>query len=299
MAPHSRAGSGPGRLGGDQGRRPDASMTLLREIFERPHGPDYIPPPPRATGRSVKRRVFHEIIVLVLTIAIGMGGVWAARQLRAPVDGAIAARAVLEEQINERSAVTEQLRGDIKDLRAEISELEAHASSPADRRRAQGAQLAAMHAGTLAVTGPGIEVELVEVDKPTSPDERVLDVDLQVLVNGLWAAGAEAVTINGRRLAYGTAIRTAGEVILVDLEPVQSPYSVKAIGDPDRLVRNLAKTSAADHLRTLQSTYRISSNITQHTEIEMPAGNSLRLNYAESLADPFGRGTLGEGGKAS
>ena len=36
------------------------------------------------------------------------------------------------------------------------------------------------------------------------------------LVNGLWQAGAEAISINGQRLTSTSAIRFAGQAILVD-----------------------------------------------------------------------------------
>ena len=36
-------------------------------------------------------------------------------------------------------------------------------------------------------------------------------MDLQILVNGLWESGAEAISVNGHRLSTLTAIRGAGE----------------------------------------------------------------------------------------
>ena len=39
-------------------------------------------------------------------------------------------------------------------------------------------------------------------------------VDLQRVVNGLWAAGAEAVAVNGQRVTGLTAIRSANDVVL-------------------------------------------------------------------------------------
>ncbi len=60
----------------------------------------------------------------------------------------------------------------------------------------------------------------------------MLDIDLQILANGLWQAGAEAVAINGHRLSTLTAIRAAGEAITVDYRSLTRPYRVEAIGDP-------------------------------------------------------------------
>ena len=50
----------------------------------------------------------------------------------------------------------------------------------------------------------------------------MLDRDLQVIVNGLWAAGAEAIAVNGQRLTACSAIRSAGEAILVDFRPLSA-----------------------------------------------------------------------------
>jgi uncharacterized protein YlxW (UPF0749 family) len=55
------------------------------------------------------------------------------------------------------------------------------------------------------------------------------------VVNALWAAGAEAVAVNGRRVTGTTAIRQAGDVVLVNFHAVSSPYRVRAIGDPAEL----------------------------------------------------------------
>ena len=55
--------------------------------------------------------------------------------------------------------------------------------------------------------------------------EQVLDSDVQRAVNGLWAAGAEAVSVNGSRLTARSAIRSAAGAILVAeqaVEPVSS-----------------------------------------------------------------------------
>ncbi|HKX24847.1 MAG TPA: DUF881 domain-containing protein, partial [Actinomycetota bacterium] len=59
--------------------------------------------------------------------------------------------------------------------------------------------------------------------------------DLQLVVNALWAAGAEAVAVNGRRVTATTAIRQAGDAVLVNFNAVSSPYRVQAIGDPAKL----------------------------------------------------------------
>ncbi len=71
----------------------------------------------------------------------------------------------------------------------------------------------------------------------------MLDVDLQILANGLWQAGAEAVAINGHRLSSLTAIRSAGDAITVDFRSLTRPYRVEAIGDPRTLPARFVETA--------------------------------------------------------
>ena len=70
----------------------------------------------------------------------------------------------------------------------------------------------------------------------------ILDTDLQSLVNALWTAGAEAISINGNRLTSLTAIRFAGRAITVDYRSLTPPYVIDAIGNPETLPARLLET---------------------------------------------------------
>ena len=54
-----------------------------------------------------------------------------------------------------------------------------------------------------------------------------------------------------------TAIRSAGDAVLVDLVALSSPYTVEAIGDAVDMQTALARASAGQHLATLRATYGI------------------------------------------
>ena len=88
---------------------------------------------------------------------------------------------------------------------------------------------------------------IVVDDSPAASSDardRVLDLDLQMLANGLWQAGAEAVAINGHRLSGLTAIRSAGDAITVDYRSLTRPYRVEAIGDPRTLQARFVESPA-------------------------------------------------------
>ncbi len=152
-------------------------------------------------------------------------------------------------------------------------------------------------AALVPVHGPGISVQLgdaapaQQIDPATGkpltvpPDDngRLRDRDLQSVVNALWAAGAEAIAINDERLAPTTTIRAAGEAILVDLRPVASPYTIKAIGDPDVLLPRFADSVAARRYQSLSSVFGISFTVQREEDLALRAATGTDLRYAEPL----------------
>jgi uncharacterized protein YlxW (UPF0749 family) len=152
-------------------------------------------------------------------------------------------------------------------------------------------------AALVPVHGPGISVQLgdaaptQQIDPATGksltvpPDDngRLRDRDLQSVVNALWAAGAEAIAINDERLAPTTTIRAAGEAILVDLRPVASPYTIKAVGDPDVLLPRFADSVAARRYQSLSSVFGISFTVQREGDLALRAATGTDLRYAEPL----------------
>lgn len=61
----------------------------------------------------------------------------------------------------------------------------------------------------------------------------VHDSDLKTIINELWNAGAEAISINGQRIVSTTAITCDGNVIKINGEKIGSPFEIKVIGPSD------------------------------------------------------------------
>jgi uncharacterized protein YlxW (UPF0749 family) len=114
----------------------------------------------------------------------------------------------------------------------------------------------------------------------------VLDLDLQELVNGLWAAGAEAVSINDLRLTARTAIRSAGEAILVDYRPLSPPYVVRAIGDPRALEPTFADSAEGRRLSTYTTLYGLRYDLRSAGDLHLPAGSAPEPRAATPAPHP-------------
>lgn len=97
-----------------------------------------------------------------------------------------------------------------------------------------------MAAGLVPLVGKGLKVTLGDSDRKLKEYEDpifyVVHYDqLELLVNELWAAGAEAIAVNGNRIANSSGFSCAGSTILVDTKRLAPPYQIEVIGDPDNL----------------------------------------------------------------
>src|SRR5690625_532911 len=264
-------------------------MTLLREVVERPLDPGYAAAAQRrAAGERRLPSWWAKALVVVISAVLGLGSVWAARELRDPPRDATDARSSLTTQIEQRADHAEQQRERNAELTTMIEELQSAAlRGPDAARRAELERLAAA-AGGQAVVGPALIVTLDDARDAAAglPESRaglVQDLDLQVVVNGLWAAGAEAIAINDHRLSTLTAIRSAGEAILVDLAPVRAPYRIVAIGDPAQMQARLVRGAAGGHLVTLRDSFGISVSEERAEEVRLEGSPARTLRYAEVM----------------
>lgn len=103
--------------------------------------------------------------------------------------------------------------------------------------------------GLTEVKGPGIIIKLDdnrEVDVETTlvnPNLLIVhEGDLLQIINELFNAGADAISINGKRIVNTTAILCDGNIIRINDEMVGVPIEIKAIGYPENLYYALNRT---------------------------------------------------------
>jgi uncharacterized protein YlxW (UPF0749 family) len=211
----------------------DALDPSYAEAAARPH------PPPKP------RRAVAGVALLAAVGALSGLAVFAQHK-SAPEVGA--ARTALAGDAGERDREVRQLEQSLAADQRQLAILQQQRLQSTSAGRALASEEAALSAalGRTATAGPGVIVTVTDVlasDGPDAPDAgnrpqgqlaqrtgAVTDHDLQNVVNALWAAGARAIGVGGVRLGPQTAIRTAGQTILVDFTPLRSPYVVTAIG---------------------------------------------------------------------
>jgi len=277
-----------------QGFRPN----FLLELFTDPLDPGYAdaaaararygPKPAWRRASALGLRTLAMVVVgFVLAVAY--------REAIAAEPERSRAHAGLVEEVKTSQARTDALQAQSDQLRREVTAAEQAAlgGTAEELRRVRELEAAA---GLAAVTGPGVVVRLTDAPAPidpntgrpsTAPVSRVLDVDLQSVVNALWAAGAEAIAINDQRLTATSTIRAAGDAVLVDYRPVMSPYEVAAIG-PDDLERTFNHTAAAAGMADLASQYGLGFTTRTASPLTLPAAPGANLRYAQPVPSTSG-----------
>jgi uncharacterized protein YlxW (UPF0749 family) len=189
--------------------------------------------------------------------------------------------------VAERQKSTAALENRLAQLRAQVAAIAAAAGgAQLQNLRTAMDQIGAV-SGATAVSGPGLRVQLSDAppaDQSSSneSDTRIQDVDLQEVVNALWDAGAEAISINGQRVVATTAIRNAGNAVLVNFRVLTSPYVVNAIGDPSAMGPAFEASAIVHHFKTWEQVYGLGFSIEQPSRIDLPAyTGSIQFRYAQ------------------
>ena len=248
-------------------RRPDASMDLLNNLRETALEPSYAAAvAERGSQRSRGVVLLPALVVVGLLFGVALGNQWrAAPALQQE-------RADLITRITTTETRIDELRAQVVDLNREVRDLglSSGALTAAEQELSQNL---GVRLGSERVTGPGVRVTLDDGADSGVQGSQVVDTDLRMVTNSLWASGAEAIAINGRRLSVRTAIRNAGDAVTVDYRSLTRPYVVEAIGDARAL---------EDAFRTSEGGLWV-EGLAQHYGVVWSIG---RVNELSLLADP-------------
>jgi len=190
-------------------------------------------------------------------------------------------RRELVAQVDEARAGMDSDRSRLTALQQEVRRLQTRqlSSDTSAKGVLDTIKLLGMRAGTLPVRGPGVRVVADDAKGADSARNEVLDSDLQKLVNGLWEAGAEAISLNGQRLTNLSTIRLAGNAITVNAHSLRRPYVVQAIGNKDTLPARFAETTSGQAWLDLQREVGLRLKITPESSLRLPAAE-VSLRYA-------------------
>lgn len=282
----------------DQATRPDASMSMINDLLEERIEDDYLlarrlrVDSPHAAPRALWARITRRTAFFALLVICAVFATSGVQQLLTAQPQSSADHEALVKEAKDRSASVDTLERQLVQAREEYGSAQREALAQNTQGAEEVAELKRLQdvTGFNAVRGDGI---VVTVDDARTDDlggegagGRILDRDLQLLVNGLWAAGAEAISINGHRLTALTAIREAGDAVLVDYRPLARPYVVSVIGDSNDLQATFAEGPAGRYFKTLQTSFDVRFEMEDRDDLELPAASTVTLQYAHGKDQP-------------
>jgi uncharacterized protein YlxW (UPF0749 family) len=156
----------------------------------------------------------------------------------------------LKDELKSAQKQKEEYESKIKELEKQLQGVEEDIANSSDNAKSLKDDLdrIRMFAGLTAVQGPGIIITVAPLTQEINnalPAMPVDYVDLLIIINELNASGAEAITINDRRVVNATQIRSVtGDFISIngDRFSAREPFTIKALGDPAGLETALNMT---------------------------------------------------------
>ncbi|MFJ8547094.1 DUF881 domain-containing protein [Streptomyces sp. NPDC093586] len=230
------------------------------------------------------------LVLAALVVTVG------AAQARVAAPVVAKEREELIDRVEEETSAADKLEETVDELRDDVDARQREAlEKSGDGGRAD---LVGVLAGAVAVHGPGVKLVVDDAEdvgtggdgRPRgtsgfSATGRVRDRDMQRVVNGLWESGAEAISINGQRLTALSAIRAAGDAILVDNRPLVPPYTVLAVGDGEQLSGRFQDSADGLYLHALQESYGIRTALSVEDELRLPAAPSVIVRTAQPISE--------------
>ncbi|MEU1460770.1 DUF881 domain-containing protein [Streptomyces sp. NPDC005727] len=297
----------PVRSSPPRSSRPDASMSLITNVMDHSLDDGYAEAAARRAAQGeagglpktlrAKLGLASGLVLAALVVTVGA----AQARIAAPV--VAKERQELIDRIDRETADADRLESDVDRLRDDVD-----TRRRAALRRSGGgseADVVGVLSGATAVHGPGIKLVVNDAKEASAggdgsnPREtsgfsdtgRVRDRDMQRVVNGLWASGAEAVSINGQRLTALSAIRAAGDAILVDNRPLVPPYTVLAVGDGQRLSTRFQDSADGLYLHALEENFGIRATISTEGDVRLPSAPSVIVRTAQPNDEKTEKGT--------
>jgi uncharacterized protein YlxW (UPF0749 family) len=220
-------------------------------------------------------------VALLALIALAVGFVLAGQvraQLLTPTNQ-VARYQALVRSVQELESTNADERRQIADLRAQIDALESQAAARSATTQSLRNQVSDLrvHAGLVAMHGPGVEVVLRNgVPGPDAGTGYLVNFqDVQDVVNLLFAQGAEAVAVSGRRITPLSAFSGSEGEIVIDQGPlVTAPVKVEAIGDRNRMLTALDDQSAIPGVRARQVQFQLHLTFEGLPDVAVPAYDS-------------------------
>jgi uncharacterized protein YlxW (UPF0749 family) len=272
--------------------------SLLRALLSEHLDPGYAAAAARRTAAppSGRQRAFGWLWQALAALLIATVFAAAVAQARSVAPGVRTAQQLLVRSVRSKEAAATKLAQRRSALSTRVDDVQrlALADNAEGQRLLSRIDALSLAAASTPIIGPGLSVtvtdpgagpNLSDVSKQRVNGSRqiILDRDLQLVVNSLWASGAEAVSVGGVRIGPNVTIRQAGGAILVDNNPTNSPYTILAVGPPNALRDAFDRSPGLQRLRLLEVSYGVGVTVRVADGLSLPAGSTRDVKFAKPI----------------
>ncbi|MFZ2013198.1 MAG: DUF881 domain-containing protein [Nocardioides sp.] len=259
------------------------TQPLLSLITQRSLDADYehVAARKRAAGTPPETRQAPRRTAAVVLLVFGALVTVAAVQTSQNANVSDANRASLIDQVNVRRQAVSDLQKQLSTEQARVLVLQRSITAQQTKTRATQAALdrVAQQAGFGPLRGSGVKVTVANPPN-VDPSQMIRDSDLALLTNALWASGAQAISVNGKRVTGSGAFRNVGFQVLLNSQPINAPYVFSVIGNPGTLPANLLSTSAGARWYALKDSLGFRFDVTNGGTMTVPAAPTPTLRSA-------------------
>ena len=192
-------------------------------------------------------------------------------------------------EISQLNGLIAERNRDAARLEDQLTELQQQADALTEQAAGRNAAVAAsqragevgaLSAAVVALAGPGVEIVLDDAPRTTDgglpadarPDDLVIhQSDVQAVVNAVWAAGADGVSIMGRRLIATSAVICVGNTLLLQGRTYSPPFVIEAIVDADAVRAELAASPQVGVLQEAVAEFGLTFAVEPRPEVALPA----------------------------
>jgi uncharacterized protein YlxW (UPF0749 family) len=274
--------------------------SLLRALLSEHLDPGYAAAADRrsrtATPQTARARVFSWLWQALAAMLVATVFAAAVAQARSVEPGVRSAQQLLARSVRSTEDTAARLSQRRSALSTRVDDVQRHALADNSEGRRLLTRLDALSLAaastpiigpglTVTVTDPGASPNLSDVSKQRVNGSRqiILDRDLQLVVDSLWASGAEAISVGGVRIGPNVTIRQAGGAILVDNNPTSSPYTILAVGPPHSMRDVFDNSPGLQRLRLLAVSYGVGVTVNVSDGLSLPAGSVREVKFAKQI----------------
>jgi len=221
-----------------------------------------------ANAKSVTTRSLTVILFVLFGILISAQ----LRSIPSRISNPITPYVTLKETRVSLADEQKQLKNEIKTLHEAIRLAETeNQNNGLGAKELDSLQSKKALAGLSRMTGPGVKIVLNDSNSVLVTEDSIIHAaDLRDVINLLWGAGAEAISLNDQRVVVNTAIDCIVNTILVNNVRLSTPFTIEAIGNKDRLFDTLANPRSLENINLRKEKNGLVFDVSKNDNLILP-----------------------------